>query len=260
MRQRIVLIMPALDEEAALPRVLADLTPYYRRGIGAPPLLDEVVLVDNGSRDRTAHLARAAGVTVLHEPQRGYGAACQRALAELRRRPADLVVFMDADHSDDAGDLPRLVRPILAGEADLVIGSRTRGAHEPGALLPQARFGNWLATGCIRRLYGFQYTDLGPFRAVRGAALERLGLRDRDYGWTVEMQVRALQEGLRVVEVPVAYRRRVGRSKISGTVIGSVRAGMKILSTLWRLRGVRRGGPLQPAAAGVGPDDGGLER
>jgi hypothetical protein len=158
------------------------------------------------------------------------------ALAHLRQDPPAIVLFMDADRSDDASEIPGLLRPILAGEADLVIGSRTRGAHEPGALLPQARFGNWLATGWIRAWYGFQYTDLGPFRAIRWQALERIGMRDRDWGWTLEMQVRALQEGMRVTEIPVRYRRRVGQSKISGTLLGSARAGRKILWTLWTLR------------------------
>ena len=228
-RPRIVLVIPALDEEQALPAVLQELEPF--RSL----LLDEILVVDNGSRDRTAAIARQAGATVLHEPQHGYGAACLRALEHLRAAPPDVVVFMDADRSDDPSDLPSLLRPILEGDCDLVIGSRTRGA-DPGALLPQARFGNWLATGIIRRRHGFRYSDLGPFRAMRFAALERLQLRDRDYGWTVEMQVRALQEGLRITEVPVRYHRRVGRSKISGSLRGSMRAGSKILATLWRLR------------------------
>jgi glycosyltransferase involved in cell wall biosynthesis len=232
---RIVVVLPALDEEPSLPLVLGDLARL--RAPSGP--LAEIVLVDNGSRDRTPEIARASGATVLSEPQRGYGAACQRALAYLRRAapgPPDVVVFMDADHSDDAAEIPDLLRPILEAGCDLVVGSRTRGRRERGALTPQARFGNWLATGCIRARHGFRYTDLGPFRAIRWPALERLALRDRDWGWTLEMQVRALQEGLRVQEIPVRYRRRVGRSKISGTVAGSLRAGAKILATLWRLR------------------------
>jgi glycosyltransferase involved in cell wall biosynthesis len=240
---RIVVVMPALDEEPSLGLVLGDLALLTCSAHRAGPI-DEVIVVDNGSRDRTPDVARAAGATVLHEPRRGYGAACQRALAYLRQRPPEVVVFMDADHSDDATEIPVLLEPILAGRHDLVIGSRTRGTHEPGALLPQARFGNWLATGWVRLRYGFQYTDLGPFRAVRWKALEQLRMADQDWGWTLEMQVRALQEGLRVTEVPVRYRKRVGRSKISGTVLGSARAGRKILTTLWRLRGpgVERGG------------------
>ena len=230
---RVALMMPALDEEQALPLVLDDLAALQRT---APTLLDEIIVVDNGSQDRTAAIACNADVTLLHEPVRGYGAACLRAIDYLRARPPDVLVFMDADHSDHAADIPALVRPILANAQDLVIGSRTLGRHAPGALLPQARLGNWLATGWIRLQFGFRYTDLGPFRAVRFATLERMQLEDRDFGWTVEMQVRALQIGARVTEVPVAYRRRVGQSKISGTVSGSCKAGWKILSTLWRLR------------------------
>ena len=233
--QRIVVVIPALDEELSLPLVLSDLAPFA--SVGAVPRLDEVIVVDNGSRDRTPDVARAAGATLLDEPRRGYGGACQRALTHLRQHPPDIVVFMDADRSDDSSDLPALLGPILEDGCDLVIGSRTRGEREPGALLPQARFGNWLATGWIRARYGFQYTDLGPFRAIRWPALERLAMADQDWGWTLEMQVRALQEGLRVTEVPVRYRKRVGRSKISGTLLGSVRAGRKILWTMWKLRG-----------------------
>ena len=237
---RTALVMPVLDEEASLPGVFADLAPW-RRDVTShtdDALLDTIVVVDNGSCDGSATIARDHGAIVLQEPARGYGAACWRALLYLRtaRPQPDVVVFMDADRSDDAGDLAAILAPIVAGRADLVIGSRTRGRHERGALLPQARFGNWLATGWIRMWYGFRYTDLGPFRAVRFAALEQLGMRDRDWGWTLEMQIRALHERLRVVEVPVRYRKRVGRSKISGTLFGSARAGRKILWTMWRLR------------------------
>jgi glycosyltransferase involved in cell wall biosynthesis len=190
---------------------------------------------DNGSTDATATIAARAGATVLHEPERGYGAACLRALAYLRRDPPDVVVFMDADRSDDADDLPALLQPLLEAGFDMVVGSRMRGQRERGALLRQARFGNWLATRLIRARFGFR-SPPRPFRAVRFRTLEAMRLADRDYGWTIEMQIRALQVGARVTEVPVRYRRRVGRSKISGTVSGSVRAGAKILATFWRLR------------------------
>ena len=229
---RVALVIPALDEEEALPKVLADLERLQR----SHRLLDTIVVVDNGSTDGTASIVRRAGVTLLEEPRRGYGAACLRALAHLRQTPPDIVVFMDADCSDHPEDLPALLRPLLEGNYDLVIGSRVLGEREPGALLPQSRFGNWLATRLIRARFGFRYTDLGPFRAVRFRTLEAMRLADRDFGWTIEMQIRALQIGARVTEVPVRYRRRIGRSKISGTVTGSLRAGTKILATFWRLR------------------------
>ena len=224
-------LIPALDEEPALPGVLASIPragPGWRVG--------RVLVVDNGSRDRTAEVGRAAGATVVSEPRRGYGAACLAGLAQLRRQPPDVVTFLDADRSDDPEGLPLLLAPIVAGKADLVIGSRALGEREPGSLtLPQA-FGNRLATALLHLLFGLRATDLGPFRAVRWPALESLGMRDRDYGWTVEMQARAARAGLAVAEVPVRYRRRVGQSKISGTVRGVLGAGWKILVTIARVR------------------------
>jgi len=219
-------VIPALDEERSLPLVLADLPrPPVRR----------VVVADNGSRDGTARVAAAGGAVVVAAPRRGYGSACLAALDHLRRnRPPEVVVFVDADYSDHPEELPRLVAPILAGDADLVIGSRILGRREPRALLPQARAGNLVACALIRVLYGHRYTDLGPFRAVRWQALERLAMADPDFGWTAEMQVKALRRGLRVTEVPVSYRRRVGVSKITGTVAGTLRAGYKILWTVLR--------------------------
>jgi glycosyltransferase involved in cell wall biosynthesis len=213
--------IPALNEEASLPLVLADLPrPPVRR----------VVVADNGSSDGTARVAAAGGAVVVQATRRGYGSACLAALDHLRTHdPPDVVVFVDADYSDHPDELPRLVAPLLAGEADLVIGSRVLGDAERGSLLPQARAGNFVACLLIRLLYGHRYTDLGPFRAIRWEALERLGMSDPDFGWTAEMQVKALRHGLRVVEVPVRYRRRVGVSKITGTVSGTLRAGYKIL-------------------------------
>jgi glycosyltransferase involved in cell wall biosynthesis len=223
---RIEVVIPALDEERSLPLVLADLP--------RPPV-GRVVVADNGSADGTARVAAAAGAVVVGAIRRGYGSACLAALDYLRRhRPPEVVVFVDADYSDHPDELPRLVAPILAGEADLVIGSRILGRREPGALLPQARAGNLVACALIRLLYGHRYTDLGPFRAAHWEALELLGMSDPDFGWTAEMQVKALRRGLRVAEVPVSYRRRVGVSKITGTVAGTLRAGYKILWTVLR--------------------------
>ena len=203
--------------------------------------VERVVVADNGSTDRSlAAAAREDGsprsrVEVVHEPRKGYGSACLAGLEHLRRTgPPDIVVFLDGDFSDHPDELPEVIAPIERDEADLVIGSRRLGRAEPGALLPQARFGNALATALIHLLTGFRYTDLGPFRAIRWSALERLAMRDVDFGWTCEMQMKAIGAGLRIVEVPVSYRRRVGVSKIAGTVAGTVRAGAKILWWVFR--------------------------
>ncbi len=206
-------VIPAWNEADAIALVL-DAIPR--------PLVRRIVVCDNGSTDGTAEIARAHGATVVREPRRGYGAACLRGLAALEADPPDVVLFLDADLSDDPGEAGQILEPILAGRADLVIGSRTLGAREPGALTPQARFGNWLATRLLLALYGARFTDLGPFRAIRFRSLLDLGMRDRDFGWTVEMQIKAARAGLRTAEVPARYRRRIGRSKISGTVSGSV--------------------------------------
>jgi glycosyltransferase involved in cell wall biosynthesis len=223
---RIDVVIPALNEEASLPRVLADLPrPPVRR----------IVVADNGSTDGTVRVAREGGAVVVPAPRRGYGSACLAGLDHLRHHdPPDLVVFVDADYSDHPEELPRLIAPILSGAADVVIGSRVLGEREPGALLPQARAGNLVACWLIRLLYGHRYTDLGPFRAIRWDALERIGMSDPNFGWTAEMQVKALRHKLRVAEVPVSYRRRVGVSKITGTVTGTLRAGYKILWTVLR--------------------------
>ena len=224
----VALVIPALDEERSLALVLAEL-PRAR--------LREVVVADNGSTDLTADVARAAGATVVHEARRGYGAACLAGIAHLRANPPDIVVFLDADHSDDPADLESLLTPLMRGESDLVIGSRVLGIRERGAFTPVQSFGNALAAALLRLCFGARVTDLGPFRAIRWDALERLGMRDRDYGWTVEMQARALRLGLRVAEVPVRYRRRrLGRSKVAGTVRGAFGAGWKILITIARVR------------------------
>ena len=219
------MLIPALDEETAIESVIHSL-----QQLGFTDLL----VIDNGSGDRTAELAASAGARVVREARRGYGAACLAGIAALDAAENDVVAFMDADGSDDARDLIAVIEPLLTGTADLVIGSRTRGERQPGALPAHARFGNLLATQLIRIKTGYRFSDLGPMRALRLRTLRQLQMRDMDFGWTVEMQLKAARAGLRIVEVPASYRRRIGRSKITGTVSGSVRAGIKILSTIAR--------------------------
>jgi glycosyltransferase involved in cell wall biosynthesis len=215
-------IIPALNEEQALPAVLAEL----------PPGVDEVLVVDNGSTDRTAEVARQAGARVVREPRRGYGSACLCGLSHLGCH--DVVVFLDGDRSDHPEALPRLIQPIADHRADLVLGSRLLGDREEGAMPPQSVWGNRLACFLMRWLFRVRYTDLGPFRAIRRDALERLAMRDRNFGWTVEMQIKAARAGLRIREIPLPYRRRIGQSKISGTLKGTLLAGYKILATIFR--------------------------
>lgn len=220
------LIVPALNEEPVLGQML-DAVPAGLYRI--------VIVADNGSTDRTAEVARAHGAVVVREPERGYGAACLRALSALPEE-IEAVVFMQADLSEDPAEASLLLGPIEAGDYDLVLGSRTLGTSEPGALLPHQEFGNRIATGLIRLFYGHRYSDLGPFRAIRRDALERLRMRDRNYGWTIEMQVRALEDGLRVLEVPVRYRNRAaGVNKVSGNAKASLMAGYKITTTVLKL-------------------------
>jgi glycosyltransferase involved in cell wall biosynthesis len=218
-------VIPALNEERALPFVLRD--------IPRPPVR-RVVVADNGSTDGTAAVALAHGAEVVHQPERGYGAACLKALAHLREDPPEVVVFLDGDYSDHPDELPGVVAPILSGEAQMVVGSRATGQRVRGALSPQQRVGNAIASTALRILYGAQYTDLGPFRAIRWDVLEDLEMRDRNFGWTVEMQIKAARRGVPHREVPVSYRPRIGISKVSGTVRGSVGAGVKILWLLGR--------------------------
>ncbi|MEL6299957.1 MAG: glycosyltransferase family 2 protein [Pseudomonadota bacterium] len=217
---RIVCIIPALNEADAISRVISEV----------PDWVDRVIVADNGSTDATADVAGSAGALVVSEPQRGYGAACLAGIAAAD--DADVIVFLDGDYSDRPGEMVRLVAPILEDRADMVIGSRVLGTREHGALTPQQVFGNWLATRLIRSFWGVHYTDLGPFRAIRKSSLDALGMADRNFGWTVEMQIKAARKNLRTREVPVSYRRRIGVSKISGTIVGSVKAGTIILQTI----------------------------
>jgi glycosyltransferase involved in cell wall biosynthesis len=220
------LIIPALNEEAVIGDMLRAIP---------PSVFLAVIVADNGSTDRTSEIARSCGATVVREPERGYGAACLRAIQALPES-IQTVVFMQADLSEDPAEAHVLIAPIQDGRADLVLGSRPLGNAEPGAILPHQAFGNWLATTLIRLFYGYRYTDLGPFRAIRRTSLDHLKMQERNYGWTVEMQVRAIEERLRIVEVPVTYRvRAAGENKVSGNLRASIVAGIRIISTVFRL-------------------------
>lgn len=218
---RTAVIIPALNEEQSLGKVLNDIP----RSLHA-----DVIVVDNGSTDHTPDVARERGARVVQQAQRGYGAACLAGISALEK--PDVVVFMDGDYSDFPEEMTLLVQPILQDNADLVIGSRVTGQREKGALPPHSLFGNWLASRLLRILFGLRVTDLGPFRAIRYDALEALKMKDRTYGWTVEMQAKAALHNMRVVEVPVSYRKRIGKSKITGSIVNSVKAGAKIIGVI----------------------------
>ena len=220
LRTRIVI--PARNEEQSIGRVLDEIP---------RELVQEVIVVDNGSSDGTADVARTHGATVLSETEPGYGAACLRGIAHTTG-DTDVIVILDGDHSDYPEDLPGILAPITAGEADFVVGSRVLGKAEPGALPWNQRWGNRLASFMMRVLYRRHFTDMGPFRAMRREHLLAWEMRDRTYGWNVEMQAKAIIYGSRIVEVPVRYRRRIGKSKISGTVKGTILAGTMIIWTI----------------------------
>lgn len=219
-------VIPALNEEKSIALVLGDIPKN---------LVRTIVVVDNGSTDQTANEARQNGAVVLNEPERGYGAACLKGIAYCAAQdtPPDVIAFMDADYSDHPQELSQLLEAIDNG-AELVIGSRALGDSEKGSLTFPQRFGNALATRLLRLFYGIHFTDLGPFRAIRFDQLQALNMVDRNYGWTVEMQLKAARAKLICTEVPVSYRKRVGTSKISGTLKGSVMAGYKILYTIFK--------------------------
>jgi len=221
----IYVIIPALNEEKAIAKVIADI----------PEAVTEIVVIDNGSTDLTSEVAREAGATVLKESRAGYGYACLKGIAYLKdkQKDGDIVVFLDGDYSDYPEELISLVAPIEKGNYDLVIGTRNNPLLQKGALTPQQRFGNALATRLMALFYGGKYTDLGPFRAITFDALDRLKMQDKTYGWTVEMQLKALKYKLKYTEVPVNYRPRIGESKVSGTIKGTIMAGYKILGWIF---------------------------
>ena len=225
MQQTIRVIIPAYNEQNSIGKVIRDIPREW---------VQEIVVVNNNSNDDTVETAQGAGATVLQETRQGYGFACLRGIAYLdqQAQPPDIVVFMDADYSDHPEELPLVVAPIINDEADLVIGSRALGTRERGSMTVPQVFGNWLATRLMKWLYGAIFTDLGPFRAIRYPALLSLNMQDQTYGWTVEMQLKAAKHGLRCVEVPVSYRQRIGVSKVSGTVKGTLLAGYKIIWTI----------------------------
>ena len=219
----ISVIIPAYNEENSIGRVLNDL-PKEK--------LKEIIVVNNASTDNTAEVARINGATVVEERCRGYGAACLRGISVVS--DSDIVVFVDGDYSDYPEELDQLIKPITENRADFVLGSRMIYPESREALLPQARYGNKLATFLICIFFGYRFTDLGPFRAIRFDSLKQINMVDTDFGWTVEMQIKAIKNNLRIEEIPVHYRKRIGISKITGTISGTFKAGVKIMYTIFK--------------------------
>lgn len=222
--KKIVVIIPAYNEEHSLPRVIKEI----------PKFVSEIIVANNGSTDSTEETAKKLGVTIVTEYERGYGAACLKAIDYIKDKSCDIIVFLDADYSDHPEEMDMLVNPILKNDFDLVIGSRLLGNREKGAMLPQAIFGNWLACFLINYFWKYRFTDLGPFRAIKYEALQRMNMADRNFGWTVEMQIKAAKLKMKTTEVPVSYRRRIGKSKVTGTISGTVKASVKILYLIFK--------------------------
>jgi len=225
---KIDVIIPAFNEEASIGKVLNDIP---------KELVRDIIVCNNGSTDQTAQSARNNGATVLDQPISGYGNACLKGLEYIASKAdhPDIVVFIDGDYSDYPDEMSLLVNPIIADGVDLVIGSRALGQLESGAMMPQQVFGNWLATTLIKMIYKYEFTDLGPFRAIRYDKLLDINMQDKTYGWTVEMQVKAAKLKMKCAEIPVTYRKRIGVSKVSGTLKGTILAGHKILWTIFKL-------------------------
>ncbi|SMG33757.1 Glycosyltransferase involved in cell wall bisynthesis [Marivirga sericea] len=227
MNSKIVVIIPAFNEENAVGKVVKAIPKH---------LVDEIIVVNNNSTDRTREAAEQEGAIVLDQPTKGYGNACLKGIeyVQSKEQKPDIIVFLDADYSDYPEQLPELVKPVVDDGVDLVIGSRALGQREGGSMTIPQVFGNWLATRLIRLFYGYKFTDLGPFRAIRWNRLVELDMSDKTFGWTVEMQVKAAKKKFNCTEVPMQYRNRIGKSKVSGTVYGTVMAGYKILYTIFK--------------------------
>jgi len=228
MKPIIKVIIPAYNEENSITKVIKDI----------PSNVDEVIVISNNSTDKTEENAKKSGATVLTEPRKGYGYACLKGMDYIANLKAtqhpDIIVFLDGDYSDYPEQLTKLIAPILEDQIDLVIGSRVKQFREVGSMTPQQVFGNWLATFLMKLLFGATFTDLGPFRAIKYKKLLQLRMQDKTYGWTIEMQLKAIKQGFSYVEIPVKYRNRIGVSKVSGTLKGSILAGIKILGWIFK--------------------------
>jgi glycosyltransferase involved in cell wall biosynthesis len=224
-KAKIFVLIPALNEEKSIGAVIDDIP---------KDIVNEIIVINNGSTDNTASQAQAHGAAVLSEPTPGYGHALMKGISYITPKNPGILVFLDGDYSDFPGEIPAVIKPLLEEGMDLVIGSRVLGQHEKGALLPQARFGNWLATRLIRLFWGYQFTDLGPFRAIKFDKFQALDMKELTYGWTVEMQIKAAKKKYLCTEVPVSYRKRIGQSKVTGTISGSLKAGTGILRTIFK--------------------------
>ena len=226
MKSAIKVIIPAYNEAAAISKVIGDI----------PNFVQEIIVVDNGSTDPTSEVAKRAGATVIIEPNKGYGFACLKGIEYIQNsnQKIDIIVFIDGDYSDYPQQISEIIAPILNQNIDFVLGSRKKNLSEKGAMRPQQRFGNWLATNLMRLFFDSKFTDLGPFRAIKYKVLQQLSMKDKTYGWTVEMQLKILKQNFTYMEVPVKYRNRIGVSKVSGTLKGTIFAGVKILTWIFK--------------------------
>lgn len=226
MKSAVKVIIPAYNEAAAILKVIGDI----------PNFVQEIIVVDNGSTDPTSEVAKRAGATVLIEPNKGYGFACLKGIEYIQNsnQKTDIIVFIDGDYSDYPQQMFEIIAPILNQNIDFVLGTRKKNLSEKGAMRPQQRFGNWLATNLMRLFFDSKFTDLGPFRAIKYQVLQQLSMKDKTYGWTIEMQLKILKQNFTYMEVPVKYRNRIGVSKVSGTLKGTILAGVKILTWIFK--------------------------